>query len=61
MSRLFGLCGGAVRQDVPVETDADASSDGDRGDEAWVAYRKAKKQGDTKRKEERAPRKKKLR
>ena len=45
MRRLFGSCGGAVRQDVLVAGDADGRSGGDRGREARLTSKKAEKEG----------------
>ena len=53
---MSGPCGGAARQDVLVAADVDTPSVGGKGSEAWVVYRRAKKQGDMKRKAQRAPR-----
>ena len=40
MRRLFGHCGHASRQDVPVAEDLDTASE-EEDFEAWMAYRKA--------------------
>ena len=45
MRRLFGSCGGASRQNVPVTEDGDESLGGDRDQEARATCKKAKKQG----------------
>ena len=52
MRRLFGPCGGAGRHDVLVAADLDVSSGKGADNEAWVAYRKATKQGRKKRRED---------
>ena len=43
--RLFGPCGGAVRQDVLAAAGWDAASGEGTDFEVWVAHRKAKKKG----------------